>query len=76
VNDKDSFKLLVIHFPAFKDWGITADQTVSNSWILPLDGPISLWFKDMILNMTFQIELDMYAGYLYPNIDSMEIRFG
>ena len=65
---------LVVYFPAFKDWGITAYQKVFwQDFLMPFDGPVWMYFENFTCSMTFQFELDKYKAYLYPNIDSMDI---
>jgi len=66
--------MMKIDFPAFKEWKISADQSI-NTWMLPETSKVTLEFHDFEFDINCQLKCtDM--GYLKPVVYSAKINFG
>ena len=66
--------MMKIDFPAFKEWKISADQSI-NTWMLPETSKVTLEFRDFDFDINCQLKCtDM--GYLKPVVYSAKINFG
>ena len=65
---------LKIDFPTLKEWTIKAKQEVS-TWIIPLDGDITLELKDFDFNINTDVKLDVKGNFDFLVYD-VGVHFG
>ena len=65
--------MLKIHFPAFKEWKIIADQVI-NTLIIPASGPVEFTIKNT--NLDVVVDFDADNGYLKPNFWDISMDLG
>mmetsp|Transcript_18526 Transcript_18526/g.28449 ORF Transcript_18526/g.28449 Transcript_18526/m.28449 type:complete len:402 (+) Transcript_18526:203-1408(+) len=68
-------KLIKMHFPALKDWTISAHQKI-DTLLFPSESDVRFQFKDFNFKMQFDLDFNEDTGYLDFDVYDSEINFG